>query len=438
MHKGHFYNRIVHPSKFALRATLAALIWTLPVAADVQVTTLDGKEPLRGLSLGADAGKISLHSAEGPVVEVETRKVVEIVAVPQPASPPAAVRPFEVELVDGSRLRGMLDGGPEGALRLRSPVLRETVGQIDVPLDHVLAVRRVDGQKIPGASRLVRIPNRDAAYTLEGARLEGYVASFLATGVEVDRGELGARRITYDKLAAIFIDNETIERPGELHLVARLADGSAIVLTKAFRIAGGALSGTTPAGVSILVSVSHVSALGFQGGSFVHLSDLQPILVERQPFFDIPAGPAAPAMLDFVCPVRLDSSPDGRPITLQKRRYFKGIGVRPRTALTYDLGGRFARFEAICGVDDEVLGPGYGRGAGTGSVIFVVETDGKRVYESPPVVGGSAPKRVRVPVAGAKKLTLIVSLVPKEKMPKGREDSPELDNAVWARPLLIR
>jgi hypothetical protein len=426
----------VRGSKFALLGALFAL--GVPAGADVLVTTLDGKEPLRGISLSADAAKITLHSAEGPVVQVETSKVVEILSMPQPPAPPAAVRPFEVVLVDGSRLRGVLDAGPEGALRLRSPVLRETVGQLDIPLDAVLAVHRVDGTRIPGASKLVRIPNKDAAYTLEGARLEGFVSAFLATGVEVDRGDLGPRRISFDSLAAIYIDNQSLEGPEGLHLVARLADGSAAVLRKGFRVSGGTLSGSTPAGIPIRVSVAQVAALGFQGESFVHLSDLPPAKVERNPFFPLPEGPGSDAMLDFVCPVRMDLSPDGGPITLQKRRYFKGIGVRPRTELSFRLEGKYSRFEVVCGIDDEVLGPGYGKGAGTGSVVFLVEADGKRIYTSPPVVGGKAPERVRLGVDGAQTLRLIVDLVPKEKMPKGKQDSPELDNAVWARPLLIR
>ena len=85
-----------------------------------------------------------------------------------------------------------------------------------------------------------------------------------------------------------------------------------------------------------------------------------------------------------------------------------------------------------------MLGPGYGRGGGTGSVIFIVAVDGKETFRSPPVEGGRAPVDINVPVEGARTLTLIVALVPEDKMPKGRADSPELDNAVWARPLLIR
>jgi hypothetical protein len=44
---------------------------------------------------------------------------------------------------------------------------------------------------------------------------------------------------------------------------------------------------------------------------------------------------------------------------------------------------------------------------------------------------------VSVPVEGARTLTLVVSLV-SPALAKGTPDTPELDNAVWARPLLIR
>jgi hypothetical protein len=234
------------------------------------------------------------------------------------------------------------------------------------------------------------------------------------------------------------VDNERQALPDELRVVARLADGSAVVLTRGFRVAAGQLSGETPTGLAVRIPTSRVAALSFVGGSFVHLSDLAPTEVKREPFFPLPEGAAAEATLDFLYPVRLDRSPDNNVISLAGQRYFKGIGVRPRTEMTFDLGGRFKAFEAVCGIDDEVLGPGYGRGAGTGSVVFSVKVDGKVAYESPPVQGGRAPAIVNLPVAGARTLTLVVSLVPPEKTQKGTPDTPELDNAVWARPLLIR
>jgi hypothetical protein len=278
----------------------------------------------------------------------------------------------------------------------------------------------------------------DAAYRLSGARLEGTLKAFTKAGIEIERGDLGSGDIPYKDLAAVFVDNERQALPDELRVVARLADGSAVVLTRGFRVAAGQLSGETPTGLAVRIPTSRVAALSFVGGSFVHLSDLAPTEVKREPFFPLPEGAAAEATLDFLYPVRLDRSPDNNVISLAGQRYFKGIGVRPRTEMTFDLGGRFKAFEAVCGIDDEVLGPGYGRGAGTGSVVFSVKVDGKVAYESPPVQGGRAPAVVNLPVAGARTLTLVVSLVPPEKTQKGTPDTPELDNAVWARPLLIR
>jgi hypothetical protein len=415
----------------------SVLLLAGPAAADVLVTTLEGGKPARGISLKADGRTISLQSAEGKVVTIPTPQVVEIVTIPQPATPPPATRPYEVELVDGSRLRGILGPGKTADdVSIKSPVLGAAT--LGVSLDLVLAVRRVDGAPVPGSSRLVRIPDVDAAYRLSGARVEGTVARFHGTGVEIDRGDLGRSEISYRELAAVFVANDPQPRPDGLHVVARLADGSAVVLTKDFLVTGGQLRGRTPCGVAIRVAIARVYALGFQGGSFVHVSDLTPQSVKREPFFALPEGPVADAMLDFVCPVRIDRSPDGRPITLNNRPYFKGIGVRPRTELTYTLEGGFRTFRALCGIDDEVLGPGYGRGAGTGSVVFIVQADGRTVFTSDTVEGGKAPVTVSVPVIGAKTLTLIVSLVPETKMPEGVADGPELDNAVWARPLLIR
>jgi len=420
-------------------ACLTVLSLCVPAGADILVTTLDSRSPVRGISMTADADAVLVQTAAGEVERIPTARVVEIATVPEPAALPPASHPFELELVDGSRVRGVLRAGQsEQFVALRSPVLGNGETAIDVDLDRILAVRRADGTTVPGASRLVRIADRDAAYRLSGARVEGLVARFTNTGLEMDRGDLGTTEVTYGDLAALFFDAEPLPPPAELRVAAHLADGSRLLLAKGFRVTAGQLVGETASGLAVRVPTARIVALGLEGGSFTHLSDLEPEAVERVPFFPLPEGPAQGAMLDFVCPVNLDRSPDGHPITLHGRRYFKGIGVRPTTTITWDLGAAYQTFESLCGIDDEVLGPGYGRGCGTGSVVFQVKVDGKTVFESEPVEGGREPVPVRVSVAGARKLTLVVTLVPQAKMPKGSADAPELDNAVWARPLLIR
>jgi len=400
--------------------------------ADILVTRLDASKPVRGISLEVQRGRLSVQTADGKLVEIETSEVVEAVALPAPKPPATSLHPFEVTLLDGSRARGELVAAPADHLRLRCPGLAAGREALTIPIENVLQVRRIAGAAVPGASRLVRVDDNDAAYRLDGSRITGTVESFDEDGAHVDRGDLGARTVPYAQLAALFIDNDAGEIPTGLHALAHLHDGSTFVLQKDFRIAKGTLTGKTPSGLDIQVPTTQLVALGFRGGQFEHLSDRKPQRVERRPSFPIPEGPAK------VCPVRMDRSPDNRSITLHGQRYFKGIGVRPTTSLTWKLDGTFRRFEALCGIDDEVLGPGYGRGGGTGSVLFIVEVDGKEAWRSDIARGGEEPLRARVDLDGARSLTLKVVVVPQDKMPAGRADSTELDNAVWARPLLVR
>jgi hypothetical protein len=356
--------------------------------------------------------------------------------LPARAAPPERLWPFEVELRDGTRLRGELAPGRTQELRIRCPSLKE---EQELSLDDVLAIRRVSGAKIPGSARLVRIPERDAAYTLVGTRYEGTIAEFNDTGIKIKRERgLKEKSIPYGKLAAIFIENDPHEHKPGLQLVARMTDGSSLRLARDFRISSGELIGTTALGAKLRAPLDRVVAIGFRGGSFEYVSDLTPSKTLRRPFFPVPDGAARDVYLDFVAPIRIDRSPDGRPITLFRHTYAKGIGVRPRTELTYALDGAFREFRVLCGIDDEVLGPGYGKAGGLGSVVFVVEVDGKARYVSKPMRGRMKPASVKIDVTGAKLLKLIVTRVPKEQMPNNAEDSSELDNAVWAQPLLVR
>lgn len=413
------------------------LLASLRARADFVVTSIR-EAPQRGISLTADDGGLTLALAKGATVRLPLEEAIEARAVPPPAEPPAAAWPFEVELSDGSTIRGQVDAAPDGSLRVRSPTFRQGDGDLVLPIDAIRMVRRMDNLAAPGASRLVRLPESDTAYRLSGARVTGIVARFTATGVEIERPGEGIREVNYDDLAALFIDTPAMELPREPRLLVRAADGSMLLLRRGFRITAGVLTGAAPCGLDRLTaSMERILALGFTGGAFEHLAEVAPSEVRRDPFFPLPEG-AGPEMLDFLCPVRVDRSPDGRPIMLGGMRHFRGIGVRPRTELTWQLAGGWREFRAICGIDDEVMGAGYGRDAGTGSVLFTVLVDGKVAWESAPAAGGKPPQEARVKLDGAKSLTLLVTLVPKEKMPGGAADTPELDNAVWAEPLLVR
>ena len=115
-----------------------------------------------------------------------------------------------------------------------------------------------------------------------------------------------------------------------------------------------------------------------------------------------------------------DASVLRRPITLGKNVYEKGLGTHSPCRLTYALDGRFDTFAATIGVDDET----YGRG----DCIFKVALDDKTIFEKR-MRGSDPPHALRLPIAGAKTLTLIVEI---------GEDLDLSDHADWADARLVR
>ena len=89
------------------------------------------------------------------------------------------------------------------------------------------------------------------------------------------------------------------------------------------------------------------------------------------------------------------------PLALRGVESGTGLGMHSRSAVTFDVQPNDREFRATVGIDDCA--------AGNGSVRFVVEVDGKRIWESPELTGKSAPVVVpAVKLDGGKKLTLIV------------------------------
>jgi len=85
-------------------------------------------------------------------------------------------------------------------------------------------------------------------------------------------------------------------------------------------------------------------------------------------------------------------------LRLGGRRYRKGIGTHAPSEIVYALDGKYARFFADVG----------GAEAG-GTVVFQVDGDGKRLFDSGVMQGLRGVKQVDIPVKGIKRLRLIVT-----------------------------
>jgi len=132
-----------------------------------------------------------------------------------------------------------------------------------------------------------------------------------------------------------------------------------------------------------------VVALYVQGGPAVYLSELKAKKFEQTPY------------LGRVWPYVLDGSVDRRDLRLGGNTFDRGLGMHTASRLTYDLGGRYRRFEAIVGLDDK-----SGRD-GSAHVRVLVDGKPKEIGPDRELTGRGEPLTVRVDVTGAKELTLV-------------------------------
>lgn len=119
-------------------------------------------------------------------------------------------------------------------------------------------------------------------------------------------------------------------------------------------------------------------------------------------------------------PWQRDKSVEGNPLSIQGKKFEKGIGVQSRSSLTFDAEASYGRLIAHIGIDDETKG--------LGDCEFVIRGDGQELYRQR-VQGGEAARLIRVDIKGVREVTLIV------------EPGKELDmadHADWCDVRLIR
>jgi len=110
----------------------------------------------------------------------------------------------------------------------------------------------------------------------------------------------------------------------------------------------------------------------------------------------------------------------GTPMAMGGRTFRRGIGTHAVSRIAYDLPSGYHTFAATIGCDQEVS---------ANTVVLVVEGDGKELYRSPLMRQTSEPIDIELPIAGVKRLTLIV---------EDGGDTYMADHANWADARILR
>ena len=140
-----------------------------------------------------------------------------------------------------------------------------------------------------------------------------------------------------------------------------------------------------------------MSGITLKNGRVVYLSDLAPTAVDEDANF-IRGPRKLPSDLDY--PFQRDRSAKGTKIILGGLEHRKGLGVRARSSLTYDLGGAYKRFQSTVGLDAV--------SNGLGAVLAEVYIDGAKVRELT-LKGNASPQAIDLDVSGARELRLAVT-----------------------------
>lgn len=231
---------------------------------------------------------------------------------------------------------------------------------------------------------------RDVVLLRNGDVLEGTVQELDDKTVRLEAAQKSVS-LERDKVAAIALNSELslAARPrGPIgHVILR--DGSRLCLA-ALEASAKTLTGKTQFGAAVTIPLDRLVALDVHHGPAVYLSDLKPAHYEHTPY------------LGVRWPFTADTSVAGHPLRLAGSVFDKGIGMHSASRLTYSLGGNFRWFEARVGLDEQT-----GR---AGSVRVQVLVDGKptNLGKDQELTGRDPPRHLRVAVADARELTLVV------------------------------
>jgi hypothetical protein len=197
-------------------------------------------------------------------------------------------------------------------------------------------------------------------------------------------------RIDPFQLIAIVMNTDLahVLRPRGQFIRLVLANGARLGLVSATADAQ-TLSGKTLFGSEVKLPLEQIVAMDVRQGKAVYLSDLKPKSYEHTPY------------LGVRWPYEMDRSVAGNALRLAGNAFDKGVGMHSQSRLTFDLGGRYRRFEALVGLDDRT-----GQG---GRVKIKVLIDGKeRDVGDPDITSALGARPINIDVGGGKELTLVV------------------------------
>lgn len=348
-------------------------------------------------------GRMVKFAADGSVELVAEEKPVTIrdaiglrrVGVPLPPLPRGPVLLTTTgDLIPLRKGDAGLLSGDDQTLRIR-PVIAEADWDVPVAFAALAWLVKPPAETPVDLARYAWLPanrNRDFVRFRNGDTASGTFSGFKDEAGLRLKPEAGEERVVpLDQLSAIAF-NPTLARNRKVkgpYVRIVLRDGTRLGLTHVFADET-ILKGKTLFGPSAEVPLDQLLSLDVVQGKATFLADLKPKKVEQAAF------------LGTTWNWLPNRSVRGEPLRIGDSTFDRGLGTHPRTVLTYDLAGKYKRFDAVVGLEGE-----------RGRAVVKVLVDGKEqpLPELATLTAASAVD-LNVNITGAKELTLIVDFGP--------------------------
>ncbi|MBM4069474.1 MAG: hypothetical protein FJ271_11070 [Planctomycetes bacterium] len=191
----------------------------------------------------------------------------------------------------------------------------------------------------------------DVLYLRNNDRLKGRLLEIGEKGFTM---ETGNRALTIDAARvaclALNTDLQARFRPVLPYYHVILEDGSRLDFAS-FKLDASAdrFEGKTLFGARLALLPGRIAAIDPRHDRIDYLSDLKPKQYEHTPY------------LDLTWPLALDTTVTGQPLVVHGDTFDKGLGMHAKSVVSYDLKGRYRRFDALAAMDAHVAPKGTAR-----------------------------------------------------------------------------
>jgi len=296
---------------------------------------------------------------------------------------------IQVKLRDGSLLQAasfLVTGGEAQVTIAAGTTLKIPTSQFEhVVLQNPPDELRAEWNRIVGQPRstdVVVIVKENALDYLEGV-LHDVDAERVA--FEVDGSELKVKRARL--MGLLYYQPQGKALPPSVCQLVDLA-GSRIYVKELVSKEDG-LEITTPGNVKLMFPYERLAHLQ---GNVEYLSDMTPLAVKMTPFFDLPRPP------------RFNANLAGGKLKLGDREFEKGIALHSKTSVTYHLGGKYRRLQAVAGIDQLV--------GSQGNAILILRGDQRQLLALQLSGAENRAIDVDLDVSGVQRLEVLVDFGP--------------------------